>query len=224
MSLISELNKSVSARLDSLRYTEETKTWKVSKTLTINWQEVLPEPPKNNSEETKKELKYLADLTKNLSSKQKNLVYLVDKEPLDVYNETLRRHKLKMPRDIFNKVWKITYPVIMNLKYKYNRPRPEQLAKFYGLNINVLQTKTHQTPAYPSGHTSYCAMGAYILSDLYPEYSSEFFGKISDAGFARCLQGVHYPSDNEASMVITGAVWQNIRYKIFPKIKPFRVD
>ena len=224
MNIISKINKSLAERIDSIVYTTDKKTFKVSNQLTIDWANVLPEPPKNSSKETKKELKYLADITENLSISQKNLVYLVDKEPLDLYNDILRRHDLKMPREIFNKVWRMTAPVIMNLKYKFNRPRPEQLAKFYGLNINVTETKTHQTPAYPSGHTAYCAMGAYILSDVYPEHSSEFFGKIGDAGFARCLQGVHYPSDNEAAMVITGAVWQNIRYKIFPEIKPFRVD
>jgi hypothetical protein len=224
MNIISKINKSLAERIDSIVYTTDKKTFKVSNQLTIDWANVLPEPPKNSSKETKKELKYLADITENLSISQKNLVYLVDKEPLDLYNDILRRHDLKMPREIFNKVWRMTEPVIMNLKYKFNRPRPEQLAKFYGLNINVTETKTHQTPAYPSGHTAYCAMGAYILSDVYPEHSSEFFGKIGDAGFARCLQGVHYPSDNEAAMVITGAVWQNIRYKIFPEIKPFRVD
>ena len=224
MNIISKINKSLAERIDSIVYTTDKKTFKVSNQLTIDWANVLPEPPKNSSKETKKELKYLADITENLSISQKNLVYLVDKEPLDLYNDILRRHDLKMPREIFNKVWRMTEPVIMNLKYKFNRPRPEQLAKFYGLNINVTETKTHQTPAYPSGHTAYCAMGAYILSDVYPEYSSEFFGKIGDAGFARCLQGVHYPSDNEAAMVISGAVWQNIRYKIFPEIKPFRVD
>ena len=224
MNIISKINKSLAERIDSIVYTTDKKTFKVSNQLTIDWANVLPEPPKNSSKETKKELKYLADITENLSISQKNLVYLVDKEPLDLYNDILRRHDLKMPREIFNKVWRMTEPVIMNLNYKFNRPRPEQLAKFYGLNINVTETKTHQTPAYPSGHTAYCAMGAYILSDVYPEHSSEFFGKIGDAGFARCLQGVHYPSDNEAAMVITGAVWQNIRYKIFPEIKPFRVD
>jgi hypothetical protein len=224
MNIISKINKSLAERIDSIVYTTDKKTFKVSNQLTIDWANVLPESPKNSSNETKKELKYLADITENLSVSQKNLVYLVDKEPLDLYNDILRRHGLKMPRDKFNKVWNITRPIIMNLKHKFNRPRPEQLAKFYGLNINVTETKTHQTPAYPSGHTAYCAVGAYILSDLYPEHSSEFFGKIGDAGFARCLQGVHYPSDNEAAMVITGAIWQNIRYKIFPEIKPFRVD
>jgi len=223
MNIISKLNKSIAERIDTVVYTDTSKSWKVSKSITIDWKSVLPSPPKNNSEETKKELDYLAKLTDSLSIADKNLVSLVDNEPLDLYNDILRRHGLKMPRDKFKKVWNISLPIIMNLKYQFNRPRPEQLAKFYGLTINVIETKTHQTPAYPSGHTAYAAMGAYLLSDMYPEHSGEFFSRVGDAGHARCLQGVHYPSDNEASMVITGAIWQDIRYKMFPELKPYKI-
>lgn len=223
MNIISKLNKSIAERIDTVVYTDTSKSWKVSKSITIDWKSVLPSPPKNNSEETKKELDYLAKLTDSLSIADKNLVSLVDNEPLDLYNDILRRHGLKIPRDKFKKVWNISLPIIMNLKYQFNRPRPEQLAKFYGLTINVIETKTHQTPAYPSGHTAYAAMGAYLLSDMYPEHSGEFFSRVGDAGHARCLQGVHYPSDNEASMVITGAIWQDIRYKMFPELKPYKI-
>ena len=95
-------------------------------------------------------------------------------------------------------------------------------AKIMDINIKVTRTKTHQTPAYPSGHTAYAALGAYLFADMYPSYSSEFFKMINLAGLARCLQGVHYPSDNEASMVISGAIWQDIRYKLFPELQPYR--
>jgi len=78
MNIISKINKSLAERIDSIVYTTDKKTFKVSNQLTIDWANVLPEPPKNSSKETKKELKYLADITDNLSISQKNLVYLVD--------------------------------------------------------------------------------------------------------------------------------------------------
>ena len=127
-----------------------------------------------------------------------------------------------MPNSAFDKVWNITRPIIMNLKYQYNRPRPVQIAERLGFKVNVVETKTHQTPAYPSSHTTYAAMAAYLLSDMYPNLSSDFFRRIGEAGLARCLQGVHYPSDNEAAMVISGAIWQDIRYKLFPDLEPYR--
>ena len=190
---IVDLDKAFSENINSVKYTDSKKSWKVSDRITIDWKNVLPKPPENNSE-----------------------------EPLDLYNGVLKEYNLQMPNSAFDKIWNIARPIVMNLKYQYNRPRPVQIAERLGFKVNVIETKTHQTPAYPSGHTVYTAMGAYILSDMYPELSSDFFGKIGEAGLARCLQGVHYPSDNEASMVISGAIWQDIRYKLFPDLEPYR--
>lgn len=222
MSFISDFNKSLSTRIDSIVYTSKPKTWKVSKNITIDWEGVLPAPPKNTSEQTKKELIYLQNITNNLSYEDINLIHLVDKEPLDLYKPIFQKMHQPIPVKDFNKIWKISEPVIMNLKHKFNRPRPKQLADLLDYNITVRETKTHQTPAYPSGHAVYAALGAYLFSDIYPQYSSEFFKMINLAGLARCLQGVHYPSDNEASMVISGAIWQDVRYKLFPNLQPYR--
>ena len=222
MDIISEFNKSLSSRLDSVVYTDKTRTWKVPKIITIDWEGVLPEPPKNTSEETKKELQYLEKLTSKLGYEEKNLIDLVDKEPLDLYKPIFSKMGKPIPKKDFEKIWKISEPIVMNLKHKFNRPRPKQLGDLLNYKINVTESRTHHTPAYPSGHTVYAALGAYLFSDMYPHKSSEFFKMISLAGLARCLQGVHYPSDNEASMVISGAIWQDVRYKLFPQLEPYR--
>lgn len=218
---LSELDKSVVNTIDSIKYKSKTKTLKVSDKITIDWEGVLPEPPANTSEETKKELGYLHLLTSNLTPENRGLVKLVDKEPLDLYKPIFDKIGEKLPLKEFKKANTILEPIIKNLKDKFNRPRPKQLGDIMGFDIKVIETSTHHTPAYPSGHTAYAAIAAYLFADMYPYYSSEFFKMIGLAGFARCLQGVHYPSDNEASMVITGAVWQDIRYKLFPQLEPY---
>jgi len=222
MSFISEINKSIAQRVDSIVYTKKPKTWKVSNSITIDWEGVLPAPPKNTSEETKKELKYLEIITNNLSYEDRYLIETVDKEPLDLYKPIFEKIGQPIPKEDFDKAYKIIEPVTLNLKHKFNRPRPKQLADLLNYKIKVTETDTHQTPAYPSGHTVYTAIASYLFADMYPQYSSEFFQIIGIASNARCLQGVHYPSDNEASMVITGAVWQDIRYKLFPELQPYR--
>jgi hypothetical protein len=193
----------------------------VSKDVTIAWKNVLAEPPLNNSETTKKELLYLSDLTKELTSEQVRLILTIDKDPYAPFYEVLETKNIVFPKKELFQVWSIMYNIVLNVKYIYNRPRPYQLAGAFGLKINVLETKTHNTPSYPSGHTAQTAVGAYVLAAKYPEYSGEFFDKVSVTGMARMLQGVHYPSDNEASMVLVGAVWENIRYKLFPEFKNF---
>ena len=217
----SEIVEQFSARIDRLKYTDKDKSWDISKDITIGWRQILSDPPENTSKRTLMELKYLQNLTSNISNADKNLIKIVDKEPLDLFNDTLRRNNLDFDRNDFKRVWNIGLPVIKNLKYQYNRARPEQLAAFFGLQINVQKTSTHQTPAYPSGHTAYTAFAANLLSDMYPRFSGEFFHQVGIAGYARCLQGVHYPSDNQAAIIISGAIWEDIKYTLFPDLQPY---
>lgn len=221
MNYIIGADKAVKEQLRSIKYTDNPKTWDVSDKITIAWDDILPDPPSNDSDVTKKELVYLSELTRNRSNSQVELIKLVDKEPNDLYHKTLKKLNLEFPQDIFDKSWSILKNIIKNLKHKHNRPRPYQISDKYGIAINLLDSKTAQTPAYPSGHTAYAALGAYILAAKYPAHSEHFFDKVSTAGMARMLMGVHYPSDNEASMIITGAVWEDIRYKLFPELPNF---
>lgn len=221
MNYILGADKFVSEQIKDMKYTDSPKTWDVSDKITIAWDDILPDPPSNDSDTTKKELIYLSELTRNRSNSQVELIKLVDEEPNDLYHKTLKRLNLEFPQEIFDKSWNILKNVIKNLKHKHNRPRPYQLSDKYGISINLLDSKTAQTPAYPSGHTAYAALGAYILAAKYPAHSEHFFDKVSTAGMARMLMGVHYPSDNEASMIITGAVWEDIRYKLFPELPNF---
>ena len=221
MNYIIGADKFVKEQIKNMKYTDNPRTWDVSDKITIAWDDILPDPPSNDSDVTKKELVYLSELTRNRSNSQVELIKLVDKEPNDLYHKTLKRLNLEFPQDIFDKSWSILKNIIKNLKHQHNRPRPYQISDKYGIAINLLDSKTAQTPAYPSGHTAYAALGAYILAAKYPAHSEHFFNKVSTAGMARMLMGVHYPSDNEASMIITGAVWEDIRYKLFPELPNF---
>lgn len=221
MNYIIGADKFVKEQIKNMRYTDSPRTWDVSDKITIAWDDVLPDPPTNDGEITKREILYVSELTKNRTNSQVELIKLVDNEPTDLYHKTLRKLNLEFPGKIFDKSWNILKPIIRNLKHKHNRPRPYQLAEKYGIPINLLDSKTAQTPSYPSGHTAYAALGAYILAAKYPQFSEYFFDKVQTAGMARMLMGVHYPSDNEASMIITGAVWEDIRYKLFPELPNF---
>ena len=208
-----------SKEIDTIKYTDEVKEYPVSDDITVGWQNSLPKPPKNSSLITIHELQYLSKLTSNLTQQQIGLVNLVDVEPLDLFTPVLKRNNLDpIKKSDWKKLWNASRSPMMNLKYKFNRPRPDQLAPLYGLKVNVLRTKTHHTPAYPSGHTYYTAMAAHMLSAMYPEHNGEFFRLVGVAGLARCLQGVHYPSDNDSAMALSGIIWEDLRLKLFPEL------
>lgn len=216
--IFEELKKSIDSAVYTEDVSKEIKKYNVSEDFTVDWKDSLPKPPVNSSKITHSELLYLSELTENISVAQKALVELVDKEPLDLFEKTIRNNNLKVDKEGFKKLWKVSRPVVMRLKYLFNRPRPEQLAPYFGLKVNVIETSTHHTPAYPSGHTCYTAMAAHLFSAQYPEFSNEFFSQPGIAGYARCLQGVHYPSDNDAAMTISSVIWEDLKFKMFPEL------
>ena len=75
---ISALDKAFSENINSVKYTDSKKSWKVSDRITIDWKNILPDPPANNSKETQKELDYLQAITKNLTFRDKNLIELAN--------------------------------------------------------------------------------------------------------------------------------------------------
>ena len=177
----------------------------------IDWKEILPPPPENTSDVTKIDLQQVERATRNLSKEDYDLVMLVDDDPKNVFIPYLKKHGLFYPADLVDLALDNLYPVWLKLKYHHKRPRPFQIAPHLGYIISVIQTSTHQTPSYPSGHLAEGALIAEILSDIYPEHKTAFYEAAGLVGKGRVLQGVHYPSDNEASMILARVGWENIK-------------
>lgn len=177
---------------------------------------ILPEPYKNSSKETQAELKEIVSNTKALekSDKIREFTKKADKEPLFIYQPVLDKLNIRFPEGKFlDLYYHYVYDIIDHLKHYYNRPRPTQLMKYYDMEIPVMVTDTHQTPAYPSGHTAYAALASEILSDRYPEHRKIFDDLAVQIGMSRQYQGVHYPSDNSVSIKLIKT--------IYPKIKKY---
>jgi hypothetical protein len=175
---------------------------------------IVDPPKKNSSLETKKELEYISKLSNNRTTDEIKFVYDVDDDPMIVFEPVINKLNIDFPYRKFNTIYEnIISPLIDHLKNFYNRARPFQVAEYYNININILFTKTHHTPSYPSGHTMYGALISEILSDIYPSKKGVFLDLAKKVGNARVLQGVHYQSDNDASIAII--------QKIYPKIKDY---
>jgi acid phosphatase (class A) len=55
--------------------------------------------------------------------------------------------------------------------------------------------------AFPSGHSFYSHMLAYLYSELAPEFSDIFLNDARAIAHSREIIGVHFPSDSEAGRV-----------------------
>ena len=218
---ILELDNAIVESIDNIKYStdKDFEYWKKNPypTITgldIDWKNLIANPPPNRSEQTKSELRKVQLMSSNLIEEEVRLVHEVDKDPGLLFVSTLQDKKLPYPKDEIEAYWSVIYPIVMNLKWFYNRPRPYQLGPKYGMEIKYIRTETHHTPAYPSGHTSYGHLVSLILSEKYPEYAKDFKTFSDQTGEARVLQGVHYPSDNDAAVKLTNNIWRDVKYKI----------
>lgn len=217
MSLINNVAKIIDQKksIDSIGYLyKDTEYNDKLSILDIDIKSILPKPPKNSSPQTEKELHIISKSTNSRTRREIDLVWNVDDEPLTLFYNYLEKKGRTFPQLTFDAFYNILEQYIYALKYYFNRARPEQIAPFYNIELDIIYTDTHQTPSYPSGHTMYSELAAYILADIYPEYKEDFFELSEYCGLARILQGVHYPSDNDASRLAVKILYPKIKERI----------
>ena len=146
-------------------------------------------PPENSSATALDEIKYIKylEINKDFIKEHDNIK--------KVFKKTLAELELPYIQEEMDNLVKESGKFIIELKYKYNRPRPFQLAEFYGIELNGIDLDSMRTPSYPSGH----AVQGYLLSkyysDKYPEYAKEFKTLGENIAQSRVIAKAHYPSD-----------------------------
>ena len=75
-------------------------------------------------------------------------------------------------------------------KFQYFNPRPEQLNPKIRTVIGL-----PNFPSYPSGHSTFSAAGAAVLSYLFPDGAAVFATLADEAGISRLYAGIHYRAD-----------------------------
>lgn len=78
-------------------------------------------------------------------------------------------------------------------KFAYYNPRPSQMDASIRTPIGL-----PNFPSYPSGHSTFSAAAASVLSYLFPNGASGFGAMRDEAGVSRLYGGIHYRSDIEA--------------------------
>jgi len=179
--------------------------------ITIDWNSILPEPPSNTSDVTKMDLEQVQRLTKLLSFEEFDFVMMVDNDIEDLFRPYVKKMGLMYPQDLIDTALEHIEAISLKLKYKFKRARPFQISSHLGYVISVIETSTHKTPSYPSGHQGQGSIIAELLSSLYPEHKAAFYKFAGLVGKARIMQGVHYPSDNEAGMLLARVLWENMK-------------
>jgi len=197
--------------LDHLKYGEPTRKHlkKMSRDtpmIGISFEQIyVKPPPKNSSNETLAELRHLVKSTSG-SENVEEFIRLADEKPLKVFESFANENNLSFDKVFLEQVKRELASFILNLKYKFNRPRPFQIARVLNIDLNGLHLETANTPAYPSGHAIQAHVISNILSRLNPKFERSLENLAEKISLSRMQSGVHYPSDLQAG--------KDIAYKI----------
>jgi len=161
----------------------------------------LPFPP-NDSIETRKELMQIDKLKPN-----PEFVLKADKIK-KYFIERTQDLNINVSYDLMKNVMKQTRWIIKSLKYHYNRPRPVQVAKSYGLKFHDQPLDSAMTPSYPSGHSAQGYLLAYVLGDIYPEHKMRFLKIAEEISYSRNIAKQHFLSDSLFGKKLGKELWR----------------
>ena len=162
-------------------------------------------PPENSSATTLDEIKHLANIKQN-----KKFVEMHD-DIKEVFKDTLAELELPYIEEELESLLKQSAKFVMELKYKYNRPRPHQIAEFYGINLNGVKLDTMRTPSYPSGHAIQGYLLGMYFGDKYPQSRKVFTQLGEDIAQSRIVAKAHYPSDKSFGKVVAEYLYSIVK-------------
>jgi len=159
-------------------------------------------PPKNSSEQTRRELEIISSLQRDWRPSEE-LLRKCDDDPdgvvfglNDKVNEEFKSKKIDV-----KSIMSDLNTFIIKMKLNFGRARPYQVSDYHNIYIDYnkkMQKKgTANTPSYPSGHTAAAYLAAAICSYHKPELEKEFLNLANIVAMSRIKEGVHFPSDNE---------------------------
>jgi len=152
-----------------------------------------------------KTLKYSSDSSLKTLSEIKTLL----NKPLDksfaikydnvynVFKNVFVNKKRVFPSELVTKLLKESTKPILKIKQYHNRKRPNVVAKEFGINLPYVKMASAQTPAFPSGHSAQAYLIKEVLSDMFPELTSQFDKAAKNISTSRIMANVHYESDKE---------------------------
>jgi len=159
--------------------------------------------PENTSKKTLEEVRYLAEIEEDGEFVKEH-----DKVAR-VFGKLHKDLELEYNQDEAKKYLRESAKYIMELKYKHQRPRPYQIAKFYNIDLNGVDLDSMKTPSYPSGHATQGHLLGMIYSERYPQHRKEFMKLGEDVAESRINGKAHYPSDKKAGIHLAEKLFEN---------------
>jgi len=181
-------------------------------------QSLVSAPPSNSSDETRVELMDIQDRVE-LGNDNEELLRKWDLDLISPFVKYLKQNNLKYNKKFLDDLVSHSTVIILKQKYLFNRPRPKQMAKHFGIALSAVKSGTADSPAYPSGHSTQSRLVALYLTGLHRNHSKSFLDLAEECGQSRLNAGVHYPSDHEAGVKLGNKLYASMKTDETKKIK-----
>lgn len=146
-------------------------------------------PPTNDSKTTKEELEILSSLPE-----QKEFVERYDRI-FESFKEYAELREQEIPQEQIKEVIRYAAGIVYELKYHFNRPRPQQIAEQYDIKIGGMDLESAQSPSYPSGHSVQSKIVGEMLVEVTKDI--EYRNIAEKISISRNVGRVHFPSDSK---------------------------
>ena len=177
----------------------------------------LPQPTANSSVETAKDLMTVQGATYLRGEGMVKSIRKHDKDPAFAIKLYMSLFGLDYDKKYIDKILEESAIIIRQQKNEFNRPRPSQLAPYYGIDLDILSSRSNNSPSYPSGHTTQARLIAEIYGAKYPEHKQNFLKAAEECGGGRVMAGFHYPSDHKAGIYLAKRLFKFLKGN--PKIQ-----
>lgn len=155
-------------------------------------------PPANSSPKVRQELEEMVrDIEAVGQKKQQKIVSKYDSSFEWKFEELCKELNVKWNKEFIDQLIDESGDIILKLKYKWNRPRPFQLAPRLGIKLNAGKAYTAGSPSFPSGHAAQSKLVADVLSKIYPVHRDAFQAIPEKVAYSRYIGGLHFPTDIE---------------------------
>jgi len=175
-------------------------------------------PPAADSAQTRGELDELLALQQRRTLPQADAAYADRKTEIWQFSSALglqpdQVRKMGALNNLAAQVEDDVRPYVRAAKYRFLRLRPYEIEP----RISPCIDDVRGDLSYPSGHSTYGYVMAYLLSDMVPERRVQLMARAQEFAQQRAVCGVHFPSDLEAGRV--GAEWLAQRFLASPEYR-----
>jgi hypothetical protein len=172
--------------------------------------------PKNSSEATKEELNQLVDYIEILNKNENHLKWyrIYDRSLKSYFIEGLKKEGVNEEEaiELIFSIMEDTKPLLMKLKYYFQRPRPYQLAEYYKLKLFPFESKSADSPSFPSGHAFQGKLITEVLGNRYPQLYANMLKVFDDICYSRVYMGLHYQSDIDVAIFCAEKVLTDLTF------------